>query len=181
MLLGRRAGFSLLELLVVLVIIGLGLSLSIHLLVRPQGQYVADEVALIAEEMASAKAEAIRRGGQALFFFNSSENWYSVLVANHDELVTEPPAHLRIPLPKDIVFGTGAVKTGPLGDDVDLGAVPFSRVVCDAWGRCGLNEYPVVTYYFRAQDNGGAVAAITIGKNGTVRSWKYSPDNDSWQ
>lgn len=181
MTINHRAGFSLLELLIVVVILGIGMSLSIHLFNRPLDQHVSDQVSLIAQEMAAAKAEAINRGGQAMYFFDSANNWYSVLVAGHEESTTEPPAHLQTPLDDKIVFGTGSAKTGPLGDATTSGPVPYSRIVCDAWGRCGLNERPVVTYYFRAKDDGRAVAAITIGKNGTIRSWRYNSENDSWR
>lgn len=175
-------GFTVIELMMVVLVIGFLAGTALTIARRKPVAQLNDQVEAIARMIDEVKAEAISTASQANFFFgtNGQGAYFASIRSEPNSIVSLPTSRIENVGP-GIIFGKGSAKHGPLGDPLAAAsAMPSSMVVCDAWNRCDLGGEVVVTYYFQSETDPKMVAALTISRNGMVRSWKFNPDNGSW-
>lgn len=180
-------GFTLIEVVVTLTIILVVLGF-VTLRHKPSPvATVRDTAAAMVADLQEAKAQAVATAGKAIFRFERSggpqgNGWWAAWRADADDTNTTPAPGSILPLENDVIFGSGHAVYGPMGDPVNsLEPTPLSVVTCDAFGRCELGDKIVVTYYLQHRDRPDAVAAVTIGRSGTIRAWHFNPENGSWK
>lgn len=121
----RAPGFSLVEMLVILTIVGLVVGMMVPQL--DMGQRKADsEMRALASTVMSAQRRAVARQMDVAVSFDVNGRYVRTLVDEDSDGSADPGEHVRTtPLGEHVVFGRGSAPTHPLGS----GPVTFSKTV----------------------------------------------------
>jgi prepilin-type N-terminal cleavage/methylation domain-containing protein len=174
---GNARGFTAIELITVLVALAV-LAAVYMALQRPSemipvevaAQQLVTGIARVRDEAAAAEAEAL----------------IAVLPDGRYAVQTGPAGSLSLPtipaeeweaLPEGLVWGAGSATTNPLGQPV---APLPAQVYCDADGSCDVPDLMAI-YLIRSRREPHRVAAITLGQNGAVQSWRWEPGTARWK
>lgn len=194
---GSRRGFSLIEMIVVMLLLGVVAAFAIPRSLKRSPQAQVDSAArALARDIELVRMRAIAAKRVVRVSFVVEEEAYTAyldlsaeraggIMGTEDEvrasrLLTRGSAGdvPGVELPRSVVFGTGSAASGPdgfaTGDPVSLVG---DQVQFDAGGMITPEGSGGVIYVMH-EDAPTAVAAITISGAGAVRAWRYR--DGSW-
>lgn len=174
---GNARGFTAIELIIVLV--ALAAIATIYMALQRPSEMIPVEVAaqLLATDIARVRDEAAAAETEALIAVQP-DGRYAVQTgpAGSLSLSTIPAAEWET-LPEGLMWGAGSATTNPLGGPI---APLPAQVYCDADGSCTVPDAMAV-YLVRSKREAHRVAAITLGQNGVVQSWRWEFGSALWK
>jgi len=184
-----RKGFSVIELVVVLVIMGIALAVALPSFRASPSQKVKAVATQLVRDLEMARTRALGSKRAAELVFNVTANSYVGYLdddgnGTFKETATEMRAlrwHGVSELSPDVQFGRGSVTAPVPGDTTTGGAVTFanSRLT---FGTNGITT-PFGsggTIYLVSKTKPGVVAAVSVTGAGSFKLWLYK-GNGAWQ
>ena len=184
-----RGGFTLIEILAVLVIMGIMLSVAVPRMRPSQSQKVraAAQQLVRGLELARTRALGTKRSVQVVFDV-AGKGYIAYLDDNGDGIFAETAVENaamrgfpRVDLEPDVTFGRGSATTALPGDTTTSGAVSFtsSRL------KIGPNGITVPfgtggTVYFVSKTKPNVVAGVSVTGAGSFKMWRYA-GGGTWQ
>lgn len=191
-MLRSRLGFSLIELVVVMLMIAVVVTISLPSALRPSPANQVDSAArALTRDLEQLRMRAIAAKRHVRVSFDRSGNFYTAFMditparlvsfSGSSEEVRASGLLTRgsnggvpgVPLARGVVFGVGDASSGPRGasasDAITLegGQVEFdSRGLVTPPGSGGV-------VYLTHEDDPGTVAAVTISGASAFRTWRY--------
>jgi prepilin-type N-terminal cleavage/methylation domain-containing protein len=182
-------GFTLLELIVVLTIVGIALAVVVpRFRLSPSQRVAADAQQVLRDlELARTRALATRRSAQMVFDV-AGNRYTGYLDDNGDGTFLQSASEMQalrgrgpVGLSPEVSFGRGGATALP-GDTAATAAVTFqnNRVtfgpsgVTTPFGARG-------TVYLRNKQDQQVVAAVSVTGAGSFKLWRYNKDAGAWQ
>ena len=177
-----RPAFTVFELLLVLLVFGIVFTLTV--LYKPETPVarVENQARRFAQELRTAHAEAINRGGIVWIELEpategkGADRYRTQLEVDGQEVEPAP----WIELEKGVRFSPGSVTRGPLGDVARALEEPVT-IICEASGACQLDGTTVMTFYFSHPQRPEIVRAVSISQLGGVRSYRWNATESQWR
>ena len=196
-----RAGLSLLELLIVLVIVGLLSSLAIPKTHDTGETEVRRTAQVIATQIATVRAYSRARGVDVRFQFQadgilgaaagttfgtpySSANIGLTGAGFSDALASGLPGTKIMPILKYGVSATNAPTAGPLGlalPSAGRTTFPGDSLVCQPSGACLAPAGNGAAIYLTHNTLSATTWAITVNHAGRVKLWQYDRLSGTWK
>lgn len=180
-----RRGYTLLELLLVVLFVGILFTIALSYTSTPVVTLVEDQARRFAQEVRAARASAIAEAGTAVIELDPAggpggEDRYRAGLLGEDEDGTGPHPGMWIDVSNGVRMSPGGLSSGPLGDPAAALDTPIT-IRCAATGSCDLGGPVALTFYFSHPSDPAVVRAVTLGAHGGVRSWRWSPAEGVWQ
>jgi prepilin-type N-terminal cleavage/methylation domain-containing protein len=186
---GRTArGFTIVELLTVLTIVGIALAVIVPRFRLSPSQTVAAEARQLARDLEVARTRALATKRSAQVVFDVARNSYTGYL-DHDgdgkflESATEMQAlqgRGNVDLSPEVRFGRGSASAAP--DDMLSGAVTFPNTRA-TFGPNGLTTPFGArgTIYIVSNKDPNVVAAVSVTGGGSFKVWRYNKEAKVWQ
>ena len=186
MRLGTQRGFTLIEMLFVIVFIGITMAIAVPRMRRTPQQVVRASALELSRDLEGARSRALATKKQARVVFDVVGGTYTGYL-DHDRdgnftLSQTEMDELRsggmVTLPNNVKYGRGAA--GPVPGTAGSGEITFDPDQVDFTSR-GVTE-PLGTrgvIYFVHRDHADAVAAVVVSGAGSFKTWVYSAG--TWQ
>lgn len=179
----RRAGFSLVELVVFLTIVGVTLGVLIPR-IRPSARSKVDQAALqLVNDLDVSRTRALAtRSLVWVTFSQSPDSYLGYLDSNRDGTIAKTAAEAEAlrgsgarTLPDGVTFGRGSAPALTPGDPV----IPALKRVEFTSRGFGTVAGASANIYLQSDTDGGAVSAVMVLPSGAVRVRRYV--NGAWQ
>lgn len=184
----RVAGFTLVELVLVLTLISIMASIIAPVFSIPPSRQVENDATLIATQLEMARTEALSNRRMVRVLFSTGSDTYRGFVDhNADDSIAGIAAEAAAfpefgtrTLSDLVSFGRGSASAVP--GDAGLGAVTLpgtaldinDQGIPDPWGTMG-------TVYLEHDREATAVAAISISSSGSFKVWRWDAGASSWR